>query len=136
MMTDSCINTGNFVEAPKLHLGKIIALYSVHGLIRTERSWLCTDLYGLQVLISIIDEHITCTIVKAIEKSRDWSLMADTTPDISIHLISEHLLACQRAPGTTAEDLYAVMMSVLQFRDVSFDKLIAQTYDALMGHST
>ena len=75
--------------------------------------------------------------------------MADTTPDISHHEqgsicvrivnlnghVSEHLLACQRAPGTTAEDLYEVIMSVLQFRDVSFDRLIAQAYDGASNMS-
>ena len=100
-------------------------------------------------LISIINEHITCTIVKAIHNCRAWSLMADTTPDIShheqvsiyvriVHLnghVSEHLLACQRAPGTTAEDLYGVIMSVLKLRDVSFDKLIAQAYDGASNMS-
>ncbi|KAL5517959.1 hypothetical protein EMCRGX_G003613, partial [Ephydatia muelleri] len=47
----------------------------------------------------------------------------------------EHLLACQRAPGTTAEDLYGVIMSVLKLRDVSFDKLIAQAYDGASNMS-
>eukprot|EP00731_Ephydatia_muelleri_P019042 Em0011g1082a len=75
--------------------------------------------------------------------------MADTTPDTSHHEqvsicvrivnlnghVSEHLLACQRAPGTNAEDLYGVIMSVLQFRDVSFDRLIAQAYDGASNMS-
>ena len=80
---------------------------------------------------------------------RAWSLMADKMPDISHHAqaricvrivdlnghVSEHLLACQRAPGTTAEDLYGVIKSVLQFRDVSFDRLIAQACDGASNMS-
>ena len=93
-------------------------------------------------LISIINEYITCTIITAIHICRAWSLMADNDrhfdhEQVSICVrivnfnghVSEHRLACQPAPGTTAEDLYGVVMSVLQFRDVSFDRLIAQAYD-------
>eukprot|EP00731_Ephydatia_muelleri_P009698 Em0005g284a len=164
MMTDSMTNTGNFLETLKLlstydpplqeHLEKIIERHQSasegssgqkgRGSVLTFMSYKSQN-----KLISIINEHITCTIVKAIHNCRAWSLMADTTPDIShheqvsicvriVHLnghVSEHLLACQRAPGTTAEDLYGVIMSVLKLRDVSFDKLIAQAYDGASNMS-
>ena len=164
MMTDSMTNTGNFLETLKLlstydpplqeHLEKIIERHQTasegssgqkgRGSVLTFMSYKSQN-----KLISIINEHITCTIVKAIHNCRAWSLMADTTPDIShheqvsicvriVHLnghVSEHLLACQRAPGTTAEDLYGVIMSVLKLRDVSFDKLIAQAYDGASNMS-
>ncbi|KAL5505190.1 hypothetical protein EMCRGX_G006585 [Ephydatia muelleri] len=164
MMTDSMTNTGNFLETLKLlstydpplqeHLEKIIERHQSasegssgqkgRGSVLTFMSYKSPN-----KLISIINEHITCTIVKAIHNCRAWSLMADTTPDIShheqvsicvriVHLnghVSEHLLACQRAPGTTAEDLYGVIMSVLKLRDVSFDKLIAQAYDGASNMS-
>eukprot|EP00731_Ephydatia_muelleri_P008223 Em0004g561a len=164
MMTDSMTNTGNFLETLKLlstydpplqeHLEKIIEHHQSasegssgqkgRGSVLTFMSYKSQN-----KLISIINEHITCTIVKAIHNCRAWSLMADTTPDIShheqvsicvriVHLnghVSEHLLACQRAPGTTAEDLYGVIMSVLKLRDVSFDKLIAQAYDGASNMS-
>ncbi|KAL5502010.1 hypothetical protein EMCRGX_G008703 [Ephydatia muelleri] len=165
MMTDSMTNTGNFLETLKLlstydpplqeHLEKIIERHQSasegssgqkgRGSVLTFMSYKSQN-----KLISIINEHITCTIVKAIHNCRAWSLMADTTPDIShheqvsicvriVHLnghVSEHLLACQRAhAGTTAEDLYGVIMSVLKLRDVSFDKLIAQAYDGASNMS-
>eukprot|EP00731_Ephydatia_muelleri_P012303 Em0006g1197a len=164
MMTDSMTNTGNFLETLKLlstydpplqeHLEKIIERHQSasegssgqkgRGSVLTFMSYKSQN-----KLISIINEHITCTIVKAIHNCRAWSLMADTTPDIShheqvsicvriVHLnghVSEHLLACQRAPGTTAEDLYGVIMSVLKLKDVSFDKLIAQAYDGASNMS-
>ena len=164
MMTDSMTNTGNFLETLKLlstydpplqeHLEKIIERHQSasegssgqkgRGSVLTFMSYKSQN-----KLISIINEHITCTFVKAIHNCRAWSLMADTTPDIShheqvsicvriVHLnghVSEHLLACQRAPGTTAEDLYGVIMSVLKLRDVSFDKLIAQAYDGASNMS-
>eukprot|EP00731_Ephydatia_muelleri_P006691 Em0003g939a len=164
MMTDSMTNTGNFLETIKLlstydpplqeHLEKIIERHQSASEGSSEQkgrgSVLTFMSYKSQnKLISIINEHITCTIVKAIHNCRAWSLMADTTPDIShheqvsicvriVHLnghVSEHLLACQRAPGTTAEDLYGVIMSVLKLRDVSFDKLIAQAYDGASNMS-
>ncbi|KAL5481248.1 hypothetical protein EMCRGX_G021378 [Ephydatia muelleri] len=142
MMTDSMTNTGNFLETLKLlstydpplqeHLEKIIERHQSasegssgqkgRGSVLTFMSYKSQN-----KLISIINEHITCTIVKAIHNCRAWSLMADTTPDISHHE--------RRAPGTTAEDLYGVIMSVLKLRDVSFDKLIAQAYDGASNMS-
>ena len=153
MMTERCMNTGNFVEALKLlstydtplqeHLGKIIERHSTsagssgqkgRGSVLTFMSYKSQN-----KLISIINEYITCTIITAIHICRAWSLMADNDRHFEVSIcvrivnfnghVSEHRLACQRAPGTTAEDLYGVVMSVLQFRDVSFDRLIAQAYD-------
>ena len=134
MMTDSRINTGNFVALKLLstydpplreHLEKIIDRQSTSAgsLGKIGRGSVLTFMSckSQNKLISIINEHITCTIVKAIQNCmQSLSLMADTTPDIShheqvsisvriVHLnghVSEHLLACQRAPGITAEDLY------------------------------
>ena len=43
--------------------------------------------------------------------------------------MSEHILACQRALGTTAEDVFSIILITLNSKDVSFGKLVAQTYD-------
>ena len=74
--------------------------------------------------------------------SKAWSLIADTKPDVTlkeisicvrlVHLndkISEHPLACQRAVGTTEEALFRVILSTFDSKGVSFDKIVAQTYD-------
>ena len=77
------------------------------------------------------------------EKCRAWALIADTTPDISHHWqlsicarivnrndkCSEHLLSCKRAYGTKAMQLYNLISETLIAKGVSFDKLVAQTYD-------
>ncbi|XP_046855188.1 uncharacterized protein LOC124448235 [Xenia sp. Carnegie-2017] len=42
---------------------------------------------------------------------------------------SEHVLSCQKATGTTAHDLYTAITTILQLHGVSFEKLVAQTYD-------
>ena len=81
--------------------------------------------------------------------SRGWPLIADTTLDVAhkeqlsicvrlVHpndKISEHLLACQRAVGTTAEALFRVILSKIDSKGVSFDKLVAQTYDGAANMS-
>ena len=49
--------------------------------------------------------------------------------------MSEHILACQRALGTTAEDLFSIILTTLNSKDVSFGKLVAQTYDGASNMS-
>ena len=84
-------------------------------------------------LVSIVSHQISQNIVKAIEKCKAWALIVDTTPDVRHHeqisicvrivhpngCVSEHLLACQRAMGTTAEDLFTVIYTTLRSKDVS-----------------
>ena len=100
-------------------------------------------------LIQTISQLVTDDIVKAIADSAAWALIADTTSDVAHHEqisifvrivctnrnISEHLLACQRAMSTTAEDLFGVIFSTLQSKNVSFEKLIAQSYDGASNMS-
>lgn len=85
----------------------------------------------------------------AIEQSRAWALIVDTTPDIAHHeqisicvrivhidgSASEHLLALQRATGNTAEDIFGIIVSTFQEKNVSFKKLVAQTYDGASNMS-
>ena len=51
--------------------------------------------------------------------------------------MSEHILACQRALGTTAEDIFSIILTTLNVnsKDVSFGKLVAQTYDGASNMS-
>ena len=80
---------------------------------------------------------------KIAELGHLWQTQLQTLEQVSICVrivnlnghVSEHCLACQRAPGSSAEDLYRDIMSVLQFRDVSFDRLIAQAYDGASNMS-
>ena len=73
-------------------------------------------------------------IVKAITECIAWALIADTTPDIVHHeqisicirivhrngSITENLLACKKASGTTAENLYDLITTTLKSKDISF----------------
>ena len=94
-------------------------------------------------MINIIGREITSQIVKEIGNCRAWALIADTTPDVSHHeqlsicarivnyngKCSKHLLSCKRASGTKAMELYKLISETLISKSVSFDKLVAQTYD-------
>ena len=42
--------------------------------------------------------------------------------------ITENLLACKKASGTTAKNLYDLITTTLKSKDISFHKLIAQAY--------
>ena len=74
-------------------------------------------------------------------------IKANTTPDVSHHKqlsicariikhngkCSEHLLSCKRAYGTKAMELYNLISETLASKGVSFDKLVAQTYNGLQA---
>ncbi len=94
-------------------------------------------------VLNIIGREITSQIVKEIGNCRAWALIANTIPDVSHHeqltictrianysgKCSEHLLSCKRASGTKATELYKLISETLISKSVSFDKLVAQTYD-------
>lgn len=46
-----------------------------------------------------------------------------------------HLLSCQRATGTKANELYNAMMTTFELQGVTFEKLVAQTYDGASNMS-
>ena len=50
-------------------------------------------------------------------------------------MIVELLLCCERASGTTAQLLRVCIMEAFQSRGVTFDKLVAQTYDGASNMS-
>ena len=80
---------------------------------------------------------------------RAWAIIADTTPDISKHeqpsicirvvtrtgQCSEHLLFCKRASGTTSLEIYNCIAAALTNKGISFEKLVAQTYDGASNMS-
>jgi hypothetical protein len=100
-------------------------------------------------IIDVIGKAITSEIVKRINQCKAWALIADTTPDVSHHeqlsicvrivdrvgYCSEHLLCCKRAPGTTAQELYDTIVDALKSQGVTFDKVVAQTYDGASNMS-
>ena len=91
----------------------------------------------------MIGKEITSELVKRIYDCKAWALIANTTPDVSHHeqlsicvsivdrigYCSEHLFCCKRAPGATAQQLYDTIVDAFKSRGVTFDKLVAQTYD-------
>ena len=82
-------------------------------------------------------------IVQKIKECRAWSIMFDTTPDITnieqvsicVRIVansrksSEHLLGCQEASSTAAAALYGVIEQAFKLKSVPLDKPAAQTYD-------
>eukprot|EP00794_Sanderia_malayensis_P013730 gene13730-15162_t len=100
-------------------------------------------------VINIIGEEIVSEIVKMIRDCRAWALIADTTPDVSKHeqlsicirvvtragQCSENLLFCKRASGTTALEIYNCIAAALASKEISFGKLVAQTYDGASNMS-
>ena len=90
-------------------------------------------------LINIIGKEKASQIVKEIGSCRAWALIADTTPDVSHH---ERLSICARivnrngkCSGTKAMELYNLISETLISKGVSFDKLVAQTYDGASNMS-
>ena len=100
-------------------------------------------------LIRIIGEEITSEVVEKVKTCRSWALIADTTPDVThkeqlsicVRVVSEagecseHLLSCQRATGTKANELYNAIMTTFELQGVTFEKLVAQTYDGASNMS-
>ena len=145
-LVDDSVNTGNFIELLKLishydvpmlqHLKKIKDIQSRiescgkpgHKGRGSHLSFLSNTTQNN--LIQTISQLVTDVIVKAIEDSAAWALIADTTPDVAHHEqisicvrivstngnISEHLLACRRAMSTTAEDLFGVIFQRCNLR--------------------
>ena len=44
-------------------------------------------------------------------------------------IVSEHILSCKEALSVTAMGLFSVIIKVFESKKVTFDKLVAQTYD-------
>ena len=100
-------------------------------------------------LIDIIGNQISQELKRRIDSSLAWSLIADTTPDITHHEqisicvrivspdgdVSEHLLLVERAEGVTAEALYTSIVNSFEKRNISLSKLVAQTYDGAANMS-
>ena len=100
-------------------------------------------------LIGIIGDQITTVIVEKIQNCIAWSLIVDSTPDVAHKeqlsicvrivstdgLVTEHILACKEANSTTANGLFSVIVKAFEAKNVSFEKLVAQTYDGASNMS-
>ena len=100
-------------------------------------------------LVDIISKEIVREIADLIKDSVAWALIADTTPDVSKHKqlslcvrivgksgnVSEHLLFCTRASSTTVEQLLKHITDELEKLSVSYDNMVAQTYDGASNMS-
>ena len=100
-------------------------------------------------LIDIIGNQITEVIVEQIKNSIGWSIIVDSTPDVARKeqlsicvriispngLVSEHILSCKEALSVTAMGLFSVIIKVFESKKVTFDKLVAQTYDGASNMS-
>lgn len=95
-------------------------------------------------LITIIDNEITKVIVDKIRNSIAWSVILDTTPDVThkeqvsifvcvimnVGEVFEHLLCLKRASSTTAEALLNILKTSLLERQTNcYNTLVAQAYD-------
>ena len=100
-------------------------------------------------LMSIVGDQITNIIIEKIKDCNAWSLVVDSTPDVTHTeqlsmcvrivgkdgLVTEHILACKEASGTTASGFFSVIVKTLESKNVSFEKLVAQTYDGASNMS-
>ena len=100
-------------------------------------------------LINIIGNELTREISKMVQNCRALALIADTTPDINKHQqlslcigvvsklgkVCEHLLLCRRATSNKAQALYETICFGLEQKEISFDNLVAQTYDVAANMS-
>ena len=100
-------------------------------------------------LIRMIGDQITTVIVEMIKNCIGWSLIVDSTPDVAHKeqlsicvrivgrggLVSEHILACKEANSVTANGLFLIIIKAFELKGVSFEKLVAQTYDGASNMS-
>ena len=118
--------------------------------VKGRESWLTFLSNDIQSkIINIIGKEISSVIVQKIQNRKAWALIADTTPDVThieqlsicVRLVtqigecSENILSCQKASGTTAHDLYTAITTVLESQNVTFEKLVAQTYNGASSMS-
>ena len=78
-----------------------------------------------------------------------WSLIADTTPDVSrkeqlsicVRIVhnngrcTEHILSCVHALGTKAVNLFQLIKMTLQSCNITYKKLVGQAYDGASNTS-
>ena len=100
-------------------------------------------------LISIIGDQITNIIIEKIKDCNAWPLVVDSTPDVTHReqlsicvrivgkdgLATEHILACKEESDTAATGSFSVIVKALESKNVSFEKLVGQTYDGASNMS-
>ena len=162
----AAVNNGNFLELLKLlgkydskvgeHLRKVekehkkLKAQKVKGKKRGRGSKITFLSHNSQEkLIKIIGNQITRVIARKIKKCLAWSLIVDTTPDIThkeelsicVRIVSragyvtEHILGCKRAYGTTANELFEIIIKAFESKNISFKNVVAQTYDGASNMS-
>ena len=161
---DDSSNAGNFIEALKylsqydpviyLHLEKVKEYQEgkpgkPQGKVGRGKKLTFLSMTTQNKIIDIIGNEIAAEISLRIKDCRAWALIADTTPDITKHEqlsvcvrivekngnVAEHLLFCTRASSTTSKALYKAISSGLKEKGVSFENLVAQTYDGASNMS-
>ena len=95
----------------------------------------------------MIGDKIMDEIIQKIKECSAWSLIVDSTPDIShkeqlsicvrvvSSVVTEHLLFCKRAGSTTASGLFDSIIDAFNTKNASFQNLVAQTYDGASNMS-
>ena len=163
---DDAINNGNFLENLKLlakydvrirdHLKKFVFVQKSKKnkkniKVRKGRGSkiLFLSNRSQEKLIRIIGNQITKSVAKKMCESIAWSLIVDTTPDITskeqvsicIRIVSkkgevsEHLLDCVEAQKTTASALLEIIIKAFEEKGITCEKLVAQTYDGASNMS-
>ena len=164
MADEDVFNNGIFLELVKL-LGKYDEILGKHvEKVRKDHEKIKSDAKqkvgrGNKVtfmskntqnkLIDIIGNEIVNEIVGYIENCIGWSMMIDTTPDVarkeqlSICVrvvskegeISEHIFALKEADSVTARGIFDVIVKAFESKAVSFEQIVAQTYDGASNMS-
>ena len=100
-------------------------------------------------IIDIITEAIKEKLCDDIRHCMAWSLIADTTPDVSrkeqlsicVRIVhndgrcTEHILSCVHALGTKAVNLFQLIKMTLQSCNITYEKLVGQAYDGASNMS-
>ena len=100
-------------------------------------------------IIDIISKGIKEKLCDDIRHCMAWSLIADTTPDVSrkeqlsicVRIVhnngrcTEHILSCVQALGTKAVNLFQLIKMTLQSCNITYEKLVGQAYDGASNMS-
>ena len=100
-------------------------------------------------IIDIISKAIKEKLCDDIRHCMAWSLIADTTPDVSrkeqlsicVRIVhnngrcTEHILSCVHALGTKAVNLFQLIKMTLQSCNITYEKLFGQAYDGASNMS-
>ena len=168
-LCDDSQNSGNFLE-----LLKLLALYDQRTKNHLEQSKRTQQNTGMKTqgrpavrgrgakltflsnrsqnkIIDVISKAIKEKLCDDIRNCMAWSLIADTTPDVSrneqlsicicVRIVhndgrcTEHILSCVHALGTKAVDLFQLIKMTLNSCNISYEKMVDQAYDGASNMS-